>query len=543
MTLPRTVADVLTDHVVFEVECIDRMYCNVYVPQLQHPGGLLGYVQRQLGLPIASTAPLGKITDAFSTAMRRFARDQQVPWVDFAKGQRKDDVMLEHLARFTGEEGVLFIGRAQEKTVVFRTERRRDANGGSYPWIVKTTGVVNQFYVYAVDADFGPFFLKFCSYFPYTAKLCVNGHEWAKRQAAKAGIGFTALDNGFAALDDPADVERLQEICDRLGPEQIDALLRKWLQILPHPFTAADRTAGYRYEIAVWQAEFSLTQVLDRPVSGRVFFEQVIRDNLDAGRPDQVALIFDRRLKRRGRSATPGPFRTRVLTEGVTPSLHVDYKHAKIKQYHKQGRALRTETTINDPRDFGIGKRLTNLPALREVGFSANRRLLGVQRLSHNPIRAAEAFTAVHEPTTTGTGQRVAGLRLGDRRAHALLQALLVFRLLIPAGFRNCDLRELLAGLLGKPAGSISASQVGYDLRRLRAHRLIARIPGTHRYRLTDTGGEHAMLITHLHTRLLQPGLAQLTDPDPPAPSALRTAATAYRRALDQLTQEAGLAA
>jgi hypothetical protein len=225
MTLARSVADVLADHVVFEIECIDRMYCNVYVPQLQHAGGLLGYIQRQLGLPIASTAPLGKITDAFSPAMRRFARDQQVPWVDFVKGQRKDDVMHEHLARFTAEEGVLFIGRAQEKTSVFRTERRRNTNGDSYPWIVRSTGVVNQFYVYAVDCDFGPFFLKFCSYFPYNAKLCLNGHEWAKRQAAKAGIGFIALDNGFATCDDPAAV---RAICDRLGPEEIDGLLRKW---------------------------------------------------------------------------------------------------------------------------------------------------------------------------------------------------------------------------------------------------------------------------------------------------------------------------
>src|ERR687898_172111 len=119
MTLPRTVADVLTDHVVFEIECIDRMYCNVYVPQLQHAGGLLGYIQRQLGLPIASTAPLAKITDTFSTAIHRFVRDQRVPWVDFVKGQRKDDVMHEHLARFDREEGVLFVGRAQEKTRVF----------------------------------------------------------------------------------------------------------------------------------------------------------------------------------------------------------------------------------------------------------------------------------------------------------------------------------------------------------------------------------------------------------------------------------------
>ena len=540
MTLPRTVADVLTDHVVFEIECIDRMYCNVYVPQLQHAGGLLGYLHRQLGLPIASTAPLGKITDAFSTAMRRFARDRRVPWVDFVKGQRKDDVMHEHLARFTAEEGVLFIGRAQEKTRLFRTERRRDVHGDSYPWIVKTTGMVNHFYVYAVDRDFGPFFLKFCSYFPYNAKLCLNGHEWAKRQAVQAGIAFTALDNGFATCADPAAV---QAICDRFGPEQIDALLRKWLAILPHPFTAADRAAGYRYDIAVWQAEFSLTQVLYRPISGRVFLEQVIRDNLDAGRPDQVALIFERQLKRTGPRATPGPFRTRVITEGVTPSLHIDYKHTKIKQYHKEGRALRTETTINDSGDFRIGKRLTNLPALRGVGFSANRRLLGVQRLSHNPIRAAEAFTAVHEPIITSTGQRVAGLRLGDRRAHALLQALLVFRLLIPTGFSNRDLRELLAGLLGTAPREITAGQAGYDLRRLRVHGLIARIPGTHRYRLTHIGGDHAMLLTRIHTRLLQPGLAQLTDPDPPMPCHLRTAANAYRKALDQLAQQAGLAA
>jgi hypothetical protein len=540
MTLPRTVADVLTDHVVFEVECIDRMYCNVYVPQLQHTGGLLGYIQRQLGLPIASTAPLGKVTDAFSAAMRRFARDQQVPWVDFAKGQRKDDVMHEHLARFDRQEGVLFIGRAQEKTSVFRTERRRDAAGESYPWIVRSTGVVNQFYVYAVDADFGPFFLKFCSYFPYNAKLCLNGHEWAKRQATQAGIGHTALDNGFATITDPADLPRLQAICDRLGPEQIDALLRKWLARLPHPFSPADREAGYRYDISIWQAEFSLTQVLDRPVAGRVFFEHVIRDNLDAGRPDQISLIFDRRLMRRGPRATPGRFRTRVITDGVTPSLHIDYKHTTIKQYHKEGRALRTETTINDTRDFGIGRRLTNLPALREIGLSANRRLLGAQRLSHNPIRAAEAFTAVHDPIITNTGARVAGLRLGDRRAHALLQAVLVFRL-HTNGFANRDLRALLTGLLG--ADTITAGQMSYDLRRLRVHGLIIRIPHSHRYRLTETGLHHAMLLSHVHTRLLLPGLAQLTDPDPPAPSPLRAAARNYRHALDQLTEDAGLAA
>ncbi|MEP7178369.1 MAG: hypothetical protein ABI775_04730 [Pseudonocardiales bacterium] len=126
--------------------------------------------------------------------------------------------------------------------------------------------VVNQFYMYCVDADFGPFFPKFSSYFPYTAKLRINGNERAKRQAVKARIGFTGLDNGSA---DCADPDRLQRICDRLRAAKIDALLRKWLRRLPHPFTAADRAAGYRYDISMLQTEFSLAQMLDRAAGYR----------------------------------------------------------------------------------------------------------------------------------------------------------------------------------------------------------------------------------------------------------------------------------
>jgi len=242
------------------------------------------------------------------------------------------------------------------------------------------------------------------------------------------------LDNGFAATDDPV---RLQRICDRLTGTKIDAFARKWLRLLPHPFTAADRRAGYRYQLSILQAEFSRTQVLDRPDSGRVFFEQLIRDNLDLGRPDKVSLIFGRQIRTRGRRRTPTRFRTRVLTAQVTPSIHVDYKHSKIKQYHKLGKAIRTETTINDTRDFGIGKGLGNLPALRQVGFTANRRLLAIQRLGHDPIAAARVFHQITAPAQVGD-TRVAGLRFGDRRAMALLSLLAVFRLSV-RGFTNAS--------------------------------------------------------------------------------------------------------
>ena len=166
-----------------------------------------------------------------------------------------------------------------------------------------------------------------------------------------------------------------------------------------------------------------------------------------------------------------------MITDGVTPSLHVDYKHTTIKQYHKEGKALRTETTINNTRDFGIGKRLTNLPALREIGFSANRRLLGVQRLSHDPITGTDALAAITGTVTTATGARIPGLRFADRRTHALLSALLIFRL-HPHGFTNKDLRTYTAELRGLDPGAVTAGQITYDLRRLKTRNLITRIDG-----------------------------------------------------------------
>lgn len=533
MTVARSVADVVAEHVRFEVACIDRMYCNVYVPRLQYATGVIGFLKYHLHMQVASTAPLAKISAGFTEAVHRFARERAIPWVDFAKGQRKDDVMQQHLASFKGSEGVVFIGRAQEKTKVFRTEKRRDADGHRYPWVVKTTGVVNHFYFYCMDEDFGPFFLKFCSYFPYTAKLCINGNHWAQQQAAKVGLAFTPMDNAFAEIEDP---HALQAICDRFGPRQIDDLLFKWLAILPDPFTDYDRAAGYGYDLSILQAEFSLTQMLDTPQSGRVFFEHVIRDNLDTGRPDQVSLIFDRQIQRGRRHPTPSRFRTRIITDGVTPSLHVDYKHTQIKQYHKEGRALRTETTINDPGDFYIGKRLVNLPALREIGFSANRRLLGAQRLAHDPIAGNAALDHVTKPLTASSGTRVSGLPLGNPRSHALLHALELFRLTLPGGFRNADLRTLVAQLRGLPPDAVTPGQMTYDLRRLREHGLIQRVPHTNRYRITDLGLRVALLITRVQERVLPTGLAHLLAPAP-CTHRLRAAARAYETAIDELVQ------
>ena len=351
MKVARSVAEVLSRHTTLSLECVDRMYLNVYVPLLQTAAGAAHFFRKMRGAAWPSSVLMAPITERFVNAIKSYAERNRIDLVSFRRGERKDERTQQYLRSCPGGEGVLYIGRAQEKARVLRTERRHDPRTGApYPWLVDSTAFVNHYYVYAVDDDFGPFFLKFCSYFPYNARLCINGHEYLKRQLTKRGIAFEALDNGILRCDDP---QRMQRLADTLTAKRVDALLRKWLARLPHPFTAGDRQQGIRYDVSMLQAEFARTDVFDRPAQGRVFFEEVLRENLDMGRPDHVQLIFDRRVTRR----TPTRHRTRVITDRVTPSLHVDYKHSRIKQYHKEGRALRTETgRVDDWR--GGGRRM-----------------------------------------------------------------------------------------------------------------------------------------------------------------------------------------
>jgi hypothetical protein len=230
------------------------------------------------------------------------------------------------------------------------------------------------------------------------------------------------------------------------------------------------------------------------------------------------------------------------VTDNVPPAVRIEYKHSKVKQYHKEGRALRTETVVNDPGDFGIGKGLANLPALRQAGFTANRRLLSVQKISHAPAAGAAAINAITSPVITPSGTRIPGLRFTDERVQALLSAACAFRLL-PNGFTNRDLRTHLAPLLGRRYEDMTSGQITYDLRRLRIHGLIQRIPRTHRYQVTDSGLRHALFLTRLHARFLRRGLAELTAQPPPIQAPLRAADRAYRDAIDDLARQAGLAA
>jgi len=527
-----SLASIMRDQVVLSITSFDRLYLGGYVPRLQTGGQLATFCREQLGASIPSPALLGPLTDRFMQAVDHFATQHDVSVIHFVRGQRKDAVAAGYRARFTADEGVVFIGLAQEKMNALGARKVVGPTGRIAFDFSRRSVTVNHVYFYVQDAEWGPAFIKVGSYLPFPVRIALNGHEWAKQQLRRAGIAFQALDNGLRWCADPT---RLQAVCDALGPADVQAFFDRWMARLPWPVSRADRAAGYRHRLSLWQVEVSLTHIFREPLWGRRWFETVIRENLDLGRPDRVSLLFPTKLTR----ATPPPrrgYRTRVILAGVAPTLHVAYQHVDLKQYLKEGWGLRTETTFNDPTDVQPTKALATLPHLREVGRQINARVLEVEQLSEALVVPPPVVERVHQPIVGA--RRVAALWLGDARVLALLQALCSFAHL-PHGFRHRELRPLVASLLGRDLDAYPAGAMTYDLRRLRLHGLIIRMPHTFRSTVTLDGLRLAFGISRLYARLLRPDWATLDASSPHLPEPLRAALHQLDTALHQLIVDA----
>ena len=350
---------------------------------------------------------------------------------------------------------------AQEFQRVWTASKGKTSTGTPRWSFYKADRRVTCYYFYLWDLDFGPAFIKVCAWFPYPAKIWLNGHEWVKRQAARAGLGFTALSNGFAACEDPA---ALQAICDRLGPGTINVFTQRWLHRLPMPFTP-DRDAGYWWETSMRQVEISRTIVFDAPRHARGFFEALIADNLDIGRPHNVEIIFARKIRR----DTNGIFRTAIdRRDNGGVLVNVFYKHSRIKQYLKDGRAMRIETVVNAPRDLGCNARLPNLDELQAKARAANRRILDAERAGQGSVLASPAFERVAHPSVDADGRRP-GATLRRSSGHG------PGRCPVSNAARRNRLHQQEPARLDRRAARqrIPPGQMTYDLRRLRLNGLI----------------------------------------------------------------------
>jgi hypothetical protein len=526
--------DVLRGHVALEVECVDRLLLNAYVPSLQVGGQVSRFITGHLGKPIASAAVLGAIGNRFRNEVRRYADRHAIPILKLKGPDRSrwDDRKLDHVRRYLDVAererrfGVVAIVAGQEFAWVFsaRTHRKGKALWFEFFREQRRVGVS---YFYVLDPDFGPGFIKICTYFPYPARVWVNGHEWAKRQADHAGLPYTALSNGFASCPEPA---RLQAICDSLAPGHVQAFFDRWMACIPTPLTVADRAAGYWWQLSIRQIEISRTLVFDDPRRARGFFEALVADNIGIGRPEQISMVFARPLRRPAKTG----YGTRVFTTGTDVRIDFRYKHWRVKQYLKDGRALRIETVINNPSDLDVHRRLQHLDELVDKARQVNQRLLIIKRAGQSCAIGSALFERLHLPYDR-EGQRTGALRFGDTRAMALAGAL-CHQLHAVTGFTNKTLRALVAAHLGH---EYSQSRMSYDLRRLRLHGLIARLPHSHTYVLTPEGIRVAVFYSKLHNRLLRP----LLDADkPPAKIEIRRALATLEHAVSDYIDHARLA-
>jgi hypothetical protein len=531
-----TIASLLRERVSLQVNSVDRIFLAGYVPKLQSEGMVVRFLLDR-GFPIPSPAALGQIGSGYVRAMERFAKRHQIPVVQFKKGESKERRARPYMeqAEREGRFGVVMIGVAQEKSAAWRGFRRGGSDSHPHFAYRRMSIFPNHFYLYIRDREFGPAFIKTVAYAPYGIWIYLNGHEWAKRQAAKRAIAFQALDNGFRSV---ADADALAGICDTLYYRDVERFWDYWEQRLPSPFTPEDRERGYRYRLSVRQIELSDTRVFERPAQVRDWFELMLTDQLALGRPDNVQVVFARKIT----SRTPGRFRTRIIDDGVEPQIQAHYKHSKVKQYLKEGRALRTETTINDPNDFGVGRSLnaTNWLALTRIGHETNERLLAAQLAACDCAPDSTTLDQVVSPSIHD-GLKAPALRFGDTRVMALLSCLCSYRHLF-AGLTNKSLRELVAGLIP----GYSARQMTYDLRRLRRKGLVRRVPRSQRYEITDHGRRIAVFFTKTYTRILNPSLTELdpTLPDEIAQrSPLARAWRSFEHALDARIADAQLTA
>lgn len=529
-----TVASVLAEHVSLRVRSVDRIGVAGYLPNLVHEGGLVQFLLHRASLVgnrnIPSPALLGHNHDRMVRDLDRFVAERELTVVRFRRGDSKEQIARPYqlAAAAEGRCGVVLVGKAQERTEVWRgwVDKTSPQSTSRHPHFRfgRQSAVPDHWYFYLWDRAWGPALIKLGTHAPYALWVMANGHEWAKRQLADAGVGYRELDNGLSSVEDEAAARR---ICARLGAGHVRGLIDRWLPSLPSPLIPADRRAGFRWAFSVRQLEIADTAVFDRPAAGRAWFEAAIRDHVDLGRPDRVKVIFDRRLRLRGTHPTPGSFTTQIITPGTRARIEIRYKTSGAKAYLKEGRALRVETTINNPAHFDLRKTLNteNWRALRRVGEQINTRFLAA--LGEGAADAPDAATlaAIVLPTTHH-GQRAPGLRFGEPRVMALLASIASFEH-VTRGLTNAGLRDHMTDLYDP---DYNTRQATYDLRRLRLKGLIERVPGTHTYRVTAHGRAVATFFTRLAARVIVPTLTGLdtTRPSRRAPTPLLTAWRAY---------------
>jgi hypothetical protein len=522
----------------FDYSCFDRILLNGVIQVLQNPACVVGFLKEKRQAARVTPAYFKAISTDYHHFVLALAEKHHVQIVPPPKGVRREEWVEPFYQQLQGQSGIAVILKSRENARVAVSFPRQ----GDHVELLNR--FVHQYYFYLQDRDFGRMFLRICPYFPFSARACLNGHEWLACRLHAEGIAFEQCGNAFRTCVDPA---RLQELADQFSAVDIEACAHRWLAQLVPFFTDRERRhQGFGYRLFVSQVEYCTNLVFEQRAALDRLHERLLDLNRSIGHPDKIAVIFGRRITKH----TDAGLKTQILDHDLgQPVIRSEYKSSSIKQYARDDLILRTETTSYHTPDLGVNKGVEHLPELRQAMATANDRYLDVQQDVLETFVDRGQLERLRQPTVSPSGRRTPGLKLDDPRLLAVLQALVCFALLAGRGrFRTTDLHAKAAEAQGETTASHTRGQLRYDLAKLRGKGLVERIAGTQCYRLPAEGYRLAVLYLKLFHRIYAPLTAGILEPVPgddrlqaERRASLDQVYATVDRALDQLFESVGV--
>jgi hypothetical protein len=489
----------------FDYSCFDRILLNGVIQVLQNPACVVGFLKEKRQASRVTPAYFRAISTDYHHFVQAFAERRGVEIVQPPKGVRREEWVEPFYQQLQGQSGIAVILKSREIARVAVSSPRQ----GDHVELLNR--FVQQYYFYLQDPDFGRMFVRVCPYFPFSARACLNGHEWLACRLREEGIAFHQCANAFRTCADPA---RLRELADRFSAADIETCAHRWLaQLVPFFTDRERRRQGFGYRLFVSQVEYCTNLVFERRAALDRLHQRLLDLNRSIGHPDKIAVIFGRRITKH----TDAGLKTQILDHDLgQPVIRSEYKSSSIKQYARDDLVLRTETTSYHTPDLGVNKGVEHLPELRQTMAAANDRYLDVQQDVLETFVDRGQLELLRQPTVSPSGRRTPGLKLDDPRLLAVLQALTCFALLAGRGrFRTTDLHATTAEALRKTTESYTLGQLRYDLTKLRGKGLVERVAGTQSYRLPTEGYRIAVLYLKLFHRIYAPLTAGILEPVP----------------------------
>jgi hypothetical protein len=494
------------DQIRFSYSCFDRILLNAVVQVLQYPASVVGFLRQRRQVSDITPSYFKSVSSDYHGFVQQLAQERRVEIVEPPKGVRRDEWIEPYFQRLHGRDGLAVILKSRENARVAVSFPRQ----GNH--IELCHRFVWQYYFYLHDANFGRMFLRICPYFPFNARVCLNGHEWLACQMRREGVRFQQCGNAFRNCADP---ERLQALSDQFATRDIQACVHRWLaQLVPFFTDSERRRQGFGYRLFFSQVEYCTNLIFDRRAALEKMHDRLLDLNRSIGRPDKVAILFGRRVSKQ----TNAGLKTQILDHDLgQPVIRSEYKSSSIKQYVRDHLLLRTEITSYHTPDLGVNKSVEHLEKLRDKMSGSNERYLEVQQDILETYIDRGQMERLRQPTVTASGRRTPGLKLDDPRLLAVLQALTCFAYLAGTGrFRTKDLHQDVATALGRTTETYTLAQLRYDLAKLRGKELVKRRRGSQDYELSADGYRLAVLYLKLFHRIYAPLTAGILDPVQP---------------------------